>query len=118
MPYGKSNLQLRCELAVFRRQWAVNRKDTAASVRLRLESPLNDVPFAEKHRGFFFECINFPMSARTAIRHGLERVLKIVVDEAAKLYRWADAAPLAECEVMFIIRCPEIWSRDRAARGR
>ncbi len=58
-----------------------------------------------------------PTSARTAIRHGVMRVLKTVVD-GARLYRWADAAPLAGCLCVFIIRCPEIWSRDRAARGR
>jgi len=72
---------------------------------------------AAKRGRFSFECIDFLMSARAAIRHGVMRVLKIVVD-GTRLYRWADATPLAGSNFLFIIRCPEIWSHDRATRGR
>ena len=52
---------------------------------------------------FFFETIDFLMAARTAIRHGVMRVLKIG-DVGARLYRWADAAPLAGGGFTRIIR--------------
>ena len=102
VPYGKSNPQLCCESSVFRQQSAVNRKDMAASIRFPLRSAVNEVQFAANRGRFFFERFNFLMSARTAILHGSERVLKVVADRAI----W-----------WFIIRCPEIWSRDQTARG-
>ncbi len=58
-----------------------------------------------------------PTSARTAIRHGVMRVLKMSVDDGVGWARRADAQPLAGCEVMFIIRCPDTSSRDWAAGG-
>jgi len=115
--YGKSNSQHRCECSVFRRQCAVNRKGTAPSDTIRFRSALSVVQIAAKGGRFSFERLNFLMSARTTNLHGVMRVLKMVID-GARLYRWADAAPLAGSMFLFIIRCPEIWSRDRAARGR
>ena len=117
VPYGKSNPQRRGESSVFRRQWAVNCKGTVPSDRTRFRSALNVSQIAAKRGRFSFERLHSLMSARTAIRHDGMRVFKIVVD-GARLYRWADAAPLAGSMFLFIIRCPEIWSRDRAARGR
>jgi len=134
VPIGKSNSLLRSESAVFYRsflperifRFAARRTESGMShgttksgvvisgdMILGLKLVWSQVaaglrsPFRQKG----------PTSARTAIRHGVMRVLKTVVD-GARLYRWADAAPLAGCLCVFIIRCPEIWSRDRAVRGR
>jgi len=52
-----------------------------------------------------------PTSARTAIRHGLMRVLKMVVD--VRFPRRADALPLACGVFMRTIRCPDNLWRDR-----
>jgi len=117
VPIGKSNSLLRSESAVFRRQWAVNRKGATPSDRIRLRSAMSEVQMAAKRGRFSFDGLDFLISARTAIRHGVMRILKMVVD-GARLYRWADATPLAGFLFLFIIRCPEILSRDRAARGR
>ena len=59
-----------------------------------------------------------PTSAHTFHRHGLERVLKMVMESAARSTRRADALPLAGSVFLFIIRCPDTWSRDRAVRVR
>ncbi len=67
---GKSKLQLRCEAAVFSRQSAVNRKVTAPGDGIRRRLLLSDVQMAPKRGWFPVECIDFLMSARTAIRHG------------------------------------------------
>jgi hypothetical protein len=74
--YGKSKLQLRCESPVFSRQSSVNRKVTAPSDGIRHRSLLSDVQMASKRGRFSVECIDFLMSARTAIEHGHGRVLK------------------------------------------
>ncbi len=72
--YGKSKLQLRCESPVFGRESSVNRKVTAPSDGIRHRSLLSDVQMAPKRGWFSVECIDFLMSARTAIEHGLRRV--------------------------------------------
>jgi len=73
---GKSKLQLCCEAAVFSRQSAVNRKITAPGEGIRHRSLLSDVQRAPKRGWFSVECIDFLMSARTAIEHSHGRVLK------------------------------------------
>ena len=68
----------------------------------------------QNRRRFSVNCPYFSWSARTAIRHGLMRVLKWVVD--ARLTRRADALPLALRVFMRIIRCPDnLWRDSRAS---
>jgi len=62
---------------------------------------------APKWGGFFIECSKFTMSARTAIRHGVMRVLKMIVDVVLRWKPRADALPLAGVGVKFI-RFPDI----------
>ena len=113
VPIGKSNSLLRSESAVFRRQWAENRKGATPSARIRLRSVLSVAQMAAKRGRFSVDGLDFLMSARTAIRHGFKRVLKTVVD-GARSYRWSDAAPLAGWLCVFISRCPG-WDLQRSA---
>ena len=116
VPYGKSNPQRRCESSIFGRQCAVNRTKSRLIIGTPLCPSTNDVLRPHNRRRFSVNWSHFSWSARTAIRHGLMRVLKMVVD--VRLPRRADALPLACCVFMRLIRCPDSSSHDRAIRGR
>ena len=108
VPFGKRNPQRCWESSVFRRQCAVNRTKTRLIAGTSLCPSPNDVLRPQNLRRFSVNCSHFSWSARTAIRHGLMRVLKMVFD--VRFPRRADALPLACCVFMRLIRCPDnLW---------
>ena len=110
--YGKRNSQHRCECSVFSRQWSVNRCVMSPRDGIRLCRSPDDVQMSEPRGRFLVNCSHFSRSARTAIRHGSKRGLKLAVGARVWPTRRADALPLALRVFMRIIRCPDSSWRE------
>ena len=77
---GNALMPLRCESAVFSRQWSENRKGKRPCAEIGRSLSVADVQMSLKSPPMAFQCGPFSTAARTVSGLGSIRVLKLTVE--------------------------------------